>query len=110
MKDSVFAEVNACWFTNLDIKKRHEFIDLYKEYNKEEYPKYDNYDAINVNKVSDIPIDYNDIIGVPITFLEKYNPEQFQIIKKANDNGSPKINGKNCYTRVLIRKRNSAVL
>lgn len=71
---------NICWFTNLDIKKRHEILDLYKEYNPEDYPKYDNYNAINVNKVSDIPCDYNGVMGVPITFLDKYNPEQFEIV------------------------------
>lgn len=69
-----------CWFTNIDIDKRHEQLDLYKEYNPEEYPKYDNYDAINVSKVSDIPLDYDGIMGVPITFLNKYNPEQFEIL------------------------------
>ena len=71
------------WFTNLDVKKRHEFLDLrFKSYkqNPELYPKYDNYNAINVNKVKDIPGDYNDAIGVPITYLEYYNPKQFEII------------------------------
>lgn len=72
--------IMACWFTNLDIPKRHEILDLYKEYNPEDYPKYDNYDAINVDKVSDIPCDYNGVMGVPITFLDKYNPEQFEIV------------------------------
>ena len=65
--------------TNLDIQKRHEKLDLYKEYNPEDYPKYDNYDAININKVSEIPYDYDGVMGVPITFLSKYNPEQFEI-------------------------------
>ena len=68
------------WFTNLDIKKRHENLILYKHYSPEEFPKYDNYDAINVDKVSDIPLDYNGVMGVPITFLDKYNPEQFEIV------------------------------
>ena len=71
---------SACWFTNLDHKKRHEKLDLYKEYNPEDYPKYDNYDAINVDKVADIPMDYDGVMGVPITFLDKYNPEQFEIV------------------------------
>lgn len=71
---------NIGWFTNLDITKRHESITLYKEFNEEYYQKYDNYDAINVEKVSDIPCDYYDLMGVPITFLEKYNPEQFVIV------------------------------
>lgn len=68
------------WFTNLDIKKRHENLILYKHYSPEEYPKYDNYDAINVDKVGEIPLDYDGVMGVPITFLDKYNPEQFEII------------------------------
>lgn len=68
------------WFTNLDIKKRHEDLILIKHYTPEEYPNYDNYDAINVNSTSDIPCDYSGTIGVPITFLDKYNPDQFEII------------------------------
>ena len=68
------------WFTNLDIKKRHEILDLYKKYNPEEYPKYENYNAINVDKTADIPEDYDGEMGVPITFLDKYNPDQFEII------------------------------
>lgn len=68
------------WFTNLDYLQRHEELILYKTYNLEEYPKYDNYDAINVNKTADIPCDYDGAMGVPITFLDKYNPEQFEII------------------------------
>lgn len=71
---------NICWFTNLDIKKRHEELILYKYYNAEEYPKYDNYDAINVDKMANIPCDYYGCMGVPITFLDKYNPKQFEII------------------------------
>ena len=67
-------------FTNLDIKKRHEKLILWKNYTPEEYPKYDNYDAINVDKVSEIPCDYDGVMGVPITFLDKYNPEQFEIL------------------------------
>ena len=72
--------IMACWFTNLDISKRHEKLILYKKYTPEEYPKYDNYDAINVDKVADIPCDYDGVMGVPITFLDKYNPEQFEIV------------------------------
>lgn len=68
------------WFTNLDISKRHEDLILYKNYTEEEYPKYENFDAINVNKTKDIPVDYNGYMGVPITFLDKYNPDQFEII------------------------------
>lgn len=70
----------SCWFTNLEVEKHKEKITLYKKYNSEEYPKYYNYNAINVNKYTDIPYDYSGTIGVPITFLDKYNPEQFEII------------------------------
>ena len=72
--------VNASWFTNLDIKKRHEEIILYKKYNTDEYIRYDNYNAIEISKVSEIPKDYEGVMGVPITFLENYNPEQFNIL------------------------------
>ncbi len=68
------------WFTNLDYKERHEDLILFKKYNKTDYPKYDNYDAINVDITKDIPIDYEGNIGVPITFMDKYNPEQFEIV------------------------------
>ena len=71
---------NICWFTNLDIKKRHEELILFHQYSPEEYPKYDNYDAINVNKVDDIPVDYEGAMGVPITFFDKYNPDQFEVL------------------------------
>ena len=71
---------NICWFTNLDIDKRHEELIIFKTFNTNDYPKYDNYDAINVDKVSDIPCDYYGIMGVPITFIDKYNPEQFEIL------------------------------
>ena len=71
---------NVCWYTNLDTTKRHEDLILYKTYSAEEYPKFDNYDAINVNKTSDIPLDYDGLMGVPITFFDKYNPEQFEVI------------------------------
>jgi hypothetical protein len=67
-------------FTNIDINKRHEDLILYKNYTSEEYPKYENFDAINVNKTKDIPIDYDGMMGVPITFMDKYNPDQFEII------------------------------
>jgi len=71
---------NACWFTNLDISKRHEDLVLYKNYKADEYPKYDNYEAIEVSKTKDIPCDYFGAMGVPITFLDKYNPDQFEIL------------------------------
>lgn len=98
---------NSIWFTNLDHSKRHELIDLYKKYTSEEYPKYDNYDAINVDKVCDIPLDYNGFMGVPITFLGKYCPEQFEIVKfrKGDDDKDLSVNGKCPYFRILIRKK-----
>lgn len=68
------------WFTNLDYKERHDDLVLYQNYTPEEYPNYENYDAINVDKTTDIPMDYDGVIGVPITFLDKYNPEQFEIV------------------------------
>lgn len=71
---------NIGWFTNLDVAKRHEKLILWKKYTPEEYPKYDNYDAINVDKVSEIPCNYDGVMGVPITFLDSYNPEQFEIL------------------------------
>lgn len=71
----------SCWFSNLDVSKHHELLTLYKHYTPEEYPHYDNYDAINVNKTSDIPLDYDGAMGVPITFVDKYNPGQFEIIE-----------------------------
>ena len=68
------------WFTNLDYKERHEELILYKRYSPDDYPKFDNFDAINVNKTEEIPCDYDGIMGVPVTFLDKYNPEQFEIL------------------------------
>lgn len=72
------------WFTNIDIKKRHEKMILYKKYVPDYYPKYENYDAIEISKTAEIPYDYDGIMGVPITFLDKYNPEQFEIIGMAH--------------------------
>ena len=82
VKDGVTFAIfgNICWYTNLDNRKRHEDLILYKKYSLEEYPKYDNYEAIEVSKVTEIPMDYQGAMGVPITFLDKYNPEQFEII------------------------------
>jgi len=95
------------WFTNLDIAKRHEELILYKKYSPEEYPLYDNYDAIDVSKSNEIPFDYDGYIGVPITFLYKYNPEQFEIIqfRKGNDGKDLSINGKCPYFRIIIRRK-----
>ena len=71
---------NKLWFTNLDIAKRHEKLILWKNYTPEEYPKYDNYDAIEVSKITDLPVDYDGVMGVPITYLDKHNPDQFEIL------------------------------
>lgn len=79
-KEGMIRVSGVTWFTNLDISKRHEDLILYKEYNSDEYSKYENFNAINVNKTKDIPLDYDGFMGVPITFLDKYNPEQFEII------------------------------
>jgi len=111
----------AIWFTNLDIRKRHEELYFYKRYTPAEYPKYDNYDAIEVGKVVEIPMDYNGAMGVPITFLDKYNPKQFEILGMSasagynkevvgipivvNGDARPLISGKNTYARVFIKRR-----
>ena len=109
------------WFTNIENKRRNEPIDLYKRYSFEDYPKYDNYDAIYVNKVDEIPIDYDGVMGVPITFLYKYNPKQFQILDLINrymifdyfgvneevrkkHSHCANVNGKSTYARILIKK------
>ena len=115
--------VNECWqiisnimwvirYTNLEHKKRHEPLILYKHYSADEYPKYDNYNAINVNKVAEIPCDYEGVMGVPITFLDKYNPEQFEILgidRYIEDNPNYwkrfMLDYKEVYARILIRKR-----
>ncbi len=103
----IVATNNCLWLTNLDTFKRHEDIVLTKKYygSEIEYPKFDNYDAINVNKTQDIPMDYEGVVGVPITFLHKYNPEQFELIKfrKGNDDKDLSINGKCPYFRILIK-------
>jgi hypothetical protein len=108
------------WFTNLDINKRHEEVILYKKYLPEEYPQYDNYNAIEVSKVVDIPIDYNGVMGVPITFMNKYNPNQFEILGTSDRGGdnipevdeirlttkkmdSCLVNGKKVYKRLFIK-------
>lgn len=100
---------NCLWLTNLEIDKRHEDIVLTKTYrgHEEEYAKYDNFDGINVDKTQDIPSDYGGCMGVPITFLHKFNPDQFEIIKfrKGNDGKDLSINGKCPYFRILIRNK-----
>ncbi len=98
---------NICWFTNLDFPKRHEKILLWKKYTPEAYPKYDNYDAIEVSKTDDIPCDWDGAIGVPITFMAQYNPDQFEIIRfrKGNDDKDLSIQGKPTYFRIIIRRK-----
>ena len=106
------------WFTNIEHSMRNLPLDLYKKYNPKDYPKYDNYDAINVNKTSDIPMDYNDVMGVPITFLDKYCPTQFEIVGLTsssrectygqvigNATTRAMIGGKKIYARILIRRK-----
>ena len=95
------------WFTNMPNSKRNEELILTKNYSSDAYPEYDNYDAIEVSKIVDIPKDYNGIMGVPVTFLDKYNPEQFEIIRfrKGNDEKDLRYNGKEPYCRVLIRRK-----
>jgi len=112
-KGNQFVRVSGVrWFSNLDYIERHEDILLWKQYSPEEYPKYDNYDAINVSKTSNIPANYFDVMGVPITFLDKYNPDQFEIIgldRYVEDNPKPghrfTINGKETYARIMIKRK-----
>ena len=108
----VKARASAVWFTNMDTAKRHQDLILHKKYTPDEYPKYDNYDAINVDKTVDIPVDYAGVMGVPITFLDKYNPDQFEIIGQMATTkidefnfGYPYIQGKKKYARILIRNK-----
>lgn len=107
---------NAMWLTNLDNERRHEKLKLTKKYNPNDYPKYDLYDAINVRKVADIPCDFPGIMGVPITIINKYNSEQFEIVGEANhgsdneyDLFKPTINGKEIFKRILIRNKNPEI-
>ena len=115
------------WFTNLDHERRNQPLDLYMKYSNEYFPKYDNYNAININKTCEIPMDYDGVMGVPITFLDKYNPNQFEIVGLFGDKrcdidcfikGIPTyvderhknyvgcvVNGKATYARILIKHR-----
>jgi hypothetical protein len=119
-KEGMIRVSGVVWYTNLDILKRHEDLILYKNYTAEAYPKYDNYDAINVDKTNEIPIDYNGVMGVPITFMNKYNPEQFQIIGATESEGKgfsnglwdekskvsqPLVNQKRVYKRIFIKNK-----
>jgi len=113
-----FSMGRILWFTNLDTAKRHENMVLYKKYTPEEFTKYDNYNAINIDKVSEIPMNYKGIMGVPITFVDKYNPEQFELLGimntgeenigiryKGTPHGRPLVNGVEKYLRILIRTK-----
>ena len=110
-KEGMIRVSGVTWFTNLEIKKRHEDLILYRSYfeNKKEYPTYDNFDAINVDKTKDIPNEYDGIIGVPVSFLDKYNPEQFEIIGNEYDlkisKGRGYINGQRMYGRIFIKNK-----
>lgn len=112
---------NICWFTNLDIDKRHENMPLFRNYTPEQYPTYDNYAAIEVSKTVDIPCDYYDVMGVPITFMQYYSPEQFAIVGQTHSSDLSeqteklrtdsryrhrgRINGKEKYARLLIKRK-----
>jgi len=115
-----FSKGSIMWYTNLDHKKRHQNLILFRKYNEINYPKYDNYDAIEVSKIVDIPVDYDGAMGVPITFIDKYNPEQFEILSSNDIRKSDKvpfkehglikdkdgtINGQATYARIVIKKR-----
>lgn len=113
-----FSMGSIVWFTNLDTTKRHKELTLYKKYSPEEYPKYDNYNAINVNRYLDIPCDYDDVMGVPVTFVDKYNPAQFEIIGHVGSVGADGVysfanaiylNGKKLFKRILIKRKNKKV-
>ena len=106
---------NVGWYTNLDFSKRHETLTLYRQFDRNVYQYYDQYNAINVSRVADIPYDFEGVMGVPITFLDKYNPDQFEIIGldryvEDNPNFGKRftLNGKETYARILIRRKGSA--
>jgi hypothetical protein len=110
-KNGVVKVPAICWYTTLHISKYHENMVLFRKYTPHEYPKYDNYDAINVDKTCDIPCDYDGVIGVPISFLDKYNPKQFKILGldryiKDNPHYGHRftLNNKETYARILIKK------
>ena len=101
------------WFTNIDYKERHKDLILYKKYNKDDYPKYENYDAININKTKEIPMDYSGEMGVPITFMDKFNPDQFEIIgmdrpimkELTGKTTRFHIDNKEIYARIVIKNK-----
>lgn len=103
---------NICWYTNVDIEKRHEKMTLFRTYSPEIYPRYDEFDAIEVKRTLDIPCDFFGIMGVPITFMQYYSPEQFEIVGKIDTGeineynlANPKVNGKALYKRIAIRRK-----
>ncbi len=113
-KEGMIRVSGVVWYTNIDISKRHEDLILFKEYTPEEYPKYDNYDAIEVSKTNEIPKDYKGVMGVPITFMNKYNPDQFEIVGSnrgvdQDPNGvygrGSYLNGKETFKRLFIRNK-----
>lgn len=104
---------NICWYTNVDIEKRHEEMTLFRNYSPQFYPKYDDFDAIEVKRTLDIPCDYFGIMGIPITFMQYYSPEQFEIVGKIDTGeineynlANPIVNGKALYKRIAIRRKN----
>jgi hypothetical protein len=110
-KNGVVKVPAICWYTTLQISKYHENMVLFRKYNPEAYPRYDNYDAINVDKTCDIPEDYDGAMGVPISFMDKYNPKQFEILGldryiKDNPHYGHRftLNNKETYARILIKK------
>lgn len=126
----VKARAQACWFTNMDFAKRHEDLILYRTYNPVDYPTYDNFNAIEVSSVADIPMDYDGLMGVPISFLDKHNPDQFEIVGSFNAGShgeslgavkteaeskgkvimwnGPVVNRKPLYKRIIIQRRTLA--
>lgn len=120
----VVSSNNTCWFTNLENAKRHEDLPLFRTFDPEEHPEYDNYHAIEVNQVVNIPVDYEGVMGVPITFLNKYNPDQFEIVGSDADvkegllpelvksswdgkNDRAYLNGKRMYARLFIKRKSA---
>ncbi len=129
-KEGMIRVSGVHWFTNMDTSKRHEDLILYKTYHPDEYPKYDNFDAIEVSKTTEIPMDFDGLMGVPITFLEKYNPDQFRIVGSFNAGShgeelgavktetetkgkvimwnGPVVGRKPLYKRIVIQRKRSA--
>lgn len=119
-RDGMIRVSGVHWFTNLEHDKRHEDIPLYRRYTPEDYPRYGNYDAINVDRTAEIPCDYDGVMGVPITFMDKYNPDQFEILGASESEGKgfsgglwdeasgiaqPLVRGEKTYKRLFIRRK-----